>query len=423
MPNNFYTPQDVELLNVKISDGNKKTLDITDLCGEFNIYEELGQPILLADIGIIDSAGLLSGFPITGQEILTCTLQKDDFILNMNWRVIDINGMADAGHQTYAYTLDLVEGAYLNNITSLVSQAYEGNISDIIESIYTDYLKTELNYKDDSVGSYKCIIPNWSPYQAINWLMNRAKDKNNKPLVITNTLQNGTSILSFETIFSRQIMEEFTYHKQSEQDGKTYNYQDAAQTPLAFTNVNNGQVTSQLRNGAIGSTYISVDTANKTADTFEFDLEEYYEDMPKLQQNTIINAKNKLNDKQLNNFSKTIQDIKYQSGENFGRSHINYNGNTNSFLPFFNNMNHMLESFKYNLIINGRNDIEVGSLVNLRFPSNRPFNPEDPDSGIDRKRSGKYLVTKCRHKVDERDKYTLVIEVVSDGLGEDYNAN
>lgn len=418
----FSTPQDVELINVKISNGDDKTLDITDLCGEFNVYEEMGQPILMADITIIDSVGLISSFPITGQEILTCSLQKDDVLIDMNFRVIDVNGLTPAGQQVYTYTLDLVEGAYLNSLTSLVSQAYEGNTTDIIESIYNDYLKVELNYKDDSVGQYKCVIPNWSPYKAIRWLMTRAKDKNNKPLVITNTLKNGTSILSFDTIFSRDVMEEFTYNKQSEQDGKLYNYNDIAKTPLVFNNVNNGQVINQLKNGAFGSTYINVDTTNKTSDLFEFDVLEYYDDMPKLQKNIIINPKNKINDKPMNEFSKTIQNIKFQSGENFGRSHLNYNGDTNRFLPFFNNMNRMLESFKYNLIVNGRNDIEVGSLIILRFPSNRPFNPEDPESGIDKKRSGRYLVTKCRHKIDDRDKYVLVIEAVSDGLGEDYNA-
>ena len=418
----FFSPQDAELVSVKISKGNKKGLDITDLCGEFNIYEELGQPILLADIGIADSVGLLSSFPITGQETLTCTLKKGDVIYDMTWKVIDVIGLEDAGQQSYAYTLELVEGAYFNNLTSLVSQAYEGNITDIIDSIYTDYLKTELNYKDDSSGSYKCVIPNWSPYQAIKWLMSRAKDKNNKPLVLVNTLKNGTSILSFDTIFSRDIMEEFTYHKQSEQDGKMYNYQDIAQTPLAFNNVANGQVTHQLKNGAFGSTYMSVDTTNKYANTFEFDILEYYDDMPKLQKNIILDSENKWNDKPLNEYSKTVQSVKFQSGENFGPSHLNYEGNTNSFLPFFNNMNRMLESFKYNLVVNGRNDIEVGSLINLRFPSNRPYNEEDPESGLDKKRSGRYLITKCRHKIDDRDKYTLVIEAVSDGLGEEYNA-
>jgi len=144
--------------------------------------------------------------------------------------------------------------------------------------------------------------------------------------------------------------------------------------------------------------------------------------MPKLQKNIILDSENKWNDKPLNEYSKTIQSVKFQSGENFGPSHLNYEGNTNSFLPFFNNMNRMLESFKYTLVVNGRNDIEVGSLINLRFPSNRPFNEEDPESGLDKKRSGRYLITKCRHKIDDRDKYTLVIEAVSDGLGEEYNA-
>jgi len=40
---------------------------------------------------------------------------------------------------------------------------------------------------------------------------------------------------------------------------------------------------------------------------------------------------------------------------------------------------------------------------------------------IDKKRSGKHIVTKCRHMIKATGDYQLVIEVVSDGLGEDYN--
>ena len=416
----FYTPQDVSLLDVKISNTVNKTLDITDLVSEFNIYEELGQPVLLADMSIIDSTGVLGDFPITGQEVITCTVQRIEVIHDLVFRVVDINGLQNQGQQVLTYTLDLVEGSYFNNMLSLVSQAYEGNISDIIASIYEDYLKTELNHKDQSTGSYKCIIPNWKPYTAIEWLMKRAVDKKGYPLVLTNTFQNGTSLLSLETIFSRKMIEEFTYHQQSNNEG--YDYNSLAKTPLEFTNVNNGGVLSQLRNGAFGSTYINVNTNGKYATHFEYDLENYHEDQPKLQQNVIINHKALIDGKQLNHFPKTIQAIKFNSGDNFGPSHKNYDTSTNDILPFRNNFNNMLQTFKYNLGIHGRSDIEVGCLVSLKFPSNRPYNPEDPESGLDKKRSGRHLVTKVRHKINDRDKYVMLIECVSDGLGEDYNA-
>ena len=416
----FYTPQDVSLIDVKISNTVNKSLDITDLVGEFNIYEELGQPILLADISIIDSVGLLGDFPITGQEAITCTIKRIDVIHDLKFRVVDINGVQNQGQQVLTYTLDLVEGSYFNNLISLVSQAYEGNITDIISSIYEDYLKTELNYKDDSTGSYKFVIPNWKPYTAIEWLMARAVDKNGFPLVLTNTFRNGTSLLSLETIFSRKMVEEFTYHQQSSNSG--YDYNSTAKTPLEFSNVNNGGVLSQLKSGAFASSYINVNTNGKYATRFDYDLENYHNEQPKIQENVIINNKALFDGKQLNHFPRTRQTTMFNSGDNFGPSHKNYDTSTNDILPFRNNFNNMLQTFKYNLGINGRMDIEVGSLVSLKFPSNRPYNPEMPEAGLDKKRSGRHLVSKVRHKINDRDKYVMLIECVSDGLGEDYNA-
>jgi hypothetical protein len=81
----------------------------------------------------------------------------------------------------------------------------------------------------------------------------------------------------------------------------------------------------------------------------------------------------------------------------------------------------MLSSYKYELQIPGRYDIEVGSIVELEFTKTQLHDKKQPEEVIDKKRSGKHIVTKCRHMIKATGDYQLVIEVVSDGLGEDYN--
>jgi hypothetical protein len=82
----------------------------------------------------------------------------------------------------------------------------------------------------------------------------------------------------------------------------------------------------------------------------------------------------------------------------------------------------MLSSFKYEIQVPGRFDIEVGSIVELEFTKTQLHDKKQPEQIIDKKRSGRHLVTKCRHMIQAKGDYNLVLEVVSDGLGEEYNA-
>ena len=140
------TPNDVEVSNVVLSNTAGLSTDITDLVVEFNIYEELGQPILLADMMLIDGSGLLSNFPITGQELITADIQRGDVIHEIKMRTSKVVNLDRATDLTMFYTIELVEEAYFYNVLQLVSQAYEGTIDEIVNSIMEDYLHTELRY-------------------------------------------------------------------------------------------------------------------------------------------------------------------------------------------------------------------------------------------------------------------------------------
>lgn len=417
------SPNDVEISNVVISNTAGLSTDITDLVVEINIYEEMGQPILLAEMMLIDGTGLLSNFPLTGQELITANIQRGDVIQEINMRTSKVVNVDRYNDLTMFYTLELVEEAYFYNILQLVSQAYEGTIDEIINSIMEDYLHTELRYVEKSSGTYKCVIPNWNPYKAINWLMGRAIDESNVPIVLYNTWRNGTAFTSFNTLFKGDPKETFKYHSQNK-DGEQQNdnFKQIAATPTNFDIINNGIIINQIQSGAFGSTYMNVDTSKKFATEFEYNIEDYYDDQPRLQNNLILNKKNTFDGKKINEYKDTIKSVNFTSGGNFGEAHSNYNTSTNSILPFSNNYNRMLSSFKYEIQVPGRFDIEVGSIVELEFTKTQLHDKKQPEEVIDKKRSGKHLVTKCRHMIKATGDYQLVLEVVSDGLGEDYNA-
>lgn len=421
-PKSIVSPSDVEISNVIISNTAGLSTDITDLVVEINIYEEMGQPILLGEMMLIDGTGLLSNFPLTGQELITADIQRGDIIQEIKMRTSKVVNVDRYNDLTMFYTLELVEEAYYYNILQLISQAYEGTIDEIINSIMEDYLHTELRYVEKSAGTYKCIIPNWNPYKAINWLMNRAVDANNVPIVLFNTWRNGTAFTSFDTLFKGESRETFKYHSQNKEgEQQNDNFDQIAATPTNFDIINNGIIINQIQKGAFGSTYMNVDMSRKFAVEFEYDIDDHYDSQPRLQENLVLNEKNTFDGKKINEYKDTIKSVSFHSGGNFGERHSNYDSQTNNILPFSNNYQRMLSSYKYELQIPGRYDIEVGSIVELEFTKTQLHDKKQPEEVIDKKRSGKHIVTKCRHMIKATGDYQLVIEVVSDGLGEDYN--
>ena len=63
----------------------------------------------------------------------------------------------------------------MNNICSRVSKSYKNkSASEIVEDIYDNHLDDGnilITEKTDKIEP--CVIPNWSPFQAINFLCRR----------------------------------------------------------------------------------------------------------------------------------------------------------------------------------------------------------------------------------------------------------
>ena len=78
MAEDFGLPSSIEISEV-ILRGGGKAMDVTDLFFEAALYEELNNPQLYGKIMLIDMAGVLTRFGITGQEIIQFNIKKLEF--------------------------------------------------------------------------------------------------------------------------------------------------------------------------------------------------------------------------------------------------------------------------------------------------------------------------------------------------------
>lgn len=418
----FGIPSNIELKDVAISSAGK-SMDITDLISEITIYEKLNNPRLHGRALIVDAANVLTQFSIQGQELIQFTIKKMTFEETVVMYVSGVETVTIDNNGTSTYVLTLVENTLFGNSITLVSQAYEGTITETISSIYKDYLGIEIPFVEESSGSYKCIIPNWHPFTAIEWLLKRAVTADGVPIVLTNTWRNGVRLLSYDTMFSRTSMEEFFPNNFPDQEasaqGNTFNYKQIMQKPTLFRVVNSGNTLKQIQTGSLAYTSLSVDSVGKSADLFEYSAEDDFKAKPRLNEFMPHNDKVTYGEekKKITELAKTRQQTSYYQSYCHGDKFLSYNAEVNSTVPFRNNYQNMLESYKYDMQIHGRFDIEVGSIVDITFPANKLLNPTEPEDNIDNRRSGKHLVTAAMH-VFKIDQYMMSIECSTDGFGE-----
>ena len=338
MAEDFGLPSSIEISEV-ILRGGGKAMDVTDLFFEAALYEELNNPQLYGKIMLIDMAGVLTRFGITGQEIIQFNIKKLEFDETVAFQVTEVESLNVAPNGTATYVLAIAEEIIVQNSIELVSQAYEGTITSIVESIYNDYLGRTLNFVEESSGTYRVIIPNWKPFQAINWLMRRAVNANGVPMALTNTWRNGTSILSYDTMFSRQTMEEFFINSMPDTaasvDGNAYNYRQIMQKPTQFYTKKHGNALEQIYKGTYAYTSQQIDTTRKSSSILEF-TSDYGKD-PRLNEFAPVSDKKIYGEKNIFNQFKTKHQTQYYQGNNFGDNFLSYNSDVNGTVPLRNN--------------------------------------------------------------------------------------
>ena len=422
MAEDFGLSSDIELRDVMIIGGSGKMMDVTDLIYEINVYEELHKSNLHGKAVFVDKSGFFTKFPIVGNEQFQFTVKKFEVEKTSVFFISTVDTVEIMNDGAIMFAVSFVEERNIINSVTLVSQAYEGTISSIVESIFKDYLSSEVRYIDETAGNYRCVIPNWKPYKAIEWLMKRAVDKDGVPVVLTNTWRNGLAIVSYGSLFDEsRVAEQFFINNFPDQktSEKGSNYRQVMQKPMSFHTKSSGNTLEQMYLGTYSHSSLNVDTTNKAADLFQFGGDDDFLKKPRLNKFLAINedATYTEEQKKITENYRTRQAVAYNQGYSFGPNHLSYNSDVNSVVPFRNNYQNILDTYVYEMVIHGRFDVEVGSLIDIQFPANKLVNEQEPETNIDNRRSGKHLVTAVAHKFNI-DKYQMALEVKTDGFGE-----
>lgn len=411
------TAGDVNLEKVEIVSGNGRAVDITNMVGEIQMFEDIFQPCITGTIAIGDSLDLVNLFPFVGEEKVVLKIRtpsmKDNLEANID-REFYIYKMTDRkilGDRQVFYILHFCSFELVADVNIKLSKRYKGKIAEVAGVIIEkEGLKSNLKTQiEDTVNSISYISNWWSPYRNLQFLADRAMNKHGAANFVFFENRRGLNFVSFDGIFAQQTKETYTYDNFQREIKPNTTIRDPEQDFSRFLDysIETGfDYLERVRSGMYGSKFIAHDILTKKYSTKNYNM---------------FNEWDKTN--HLNNYPLSSPDTLVRTNASilsFPKYHGMFNGygddGSQNWMPRRNSLMAQAQAYRLVAEASGRTDITVGQVVRINLYKSVPIRKEDSDTDImDQMFSGRYVISAINHRFT-RNKHEMHLEFIKDSL-------
>jgi len=187
-------PGKVVVSSIKLSsfDGSKPSKEIKKLCASIDIWEDIRKPAIIVDIFVADAVGLVTSYPIVGEEKIEITLGYPNAPSTTIKLVVSSVGefIFDETGKGGGYVLNCTsEEVWLDSLLS-VMKGYNTTVDSIVRDLVTNQLKSTKPINiEPTKGISQFVIPRLTPFEALDILKKRA----------VSTTSAGSHYMFFET--------------------------------------------------------------------------------------------------------------------------------------------------------------------------------------------------------------------------------
>ena len=338
-------------------------------------------------------------------------------------------------------------------MNSTVSRSYKGKtISEIVYDIYNEYLDNDNTANDFFIeptkGIENIVIPNWKPFDAINWLSKRALNSNDVPNYLFWESNGNTYFQSVDTLMKQDVIQKFVYNPLSNDTTKLVAAKNNAMEIDNMEIRSQFNITHNIENGLYASKMITHDIVKKKITERTHSLDDIYdgrinhtdEYMPisRIETDYAINDRHTFAplDTNHSNQGDNIQSY-YDSkiivwpkhNKMFSKTSTEeYDNNVEDWLLQRNALIHSLNQIKVVITTPGMSFLRSGQKVELTVPSPEKV-VKTGDGKITNKEylkdyylSGEYIITAINHDVnflgaESGNRYRNTMELTKDALG------
>ena len=460
---------DVRVDEVYLTSFKGESIDITNFVIETVIRESVYSPCMFGEIVVADAVNLLTRLPIIGNDFITIKIRTPVFedepgsVIHKTFSIYSVTDRRLDGDRQQFFTINFmsIEG-FVDNVTRL-NQKFSGGTDQIAEKIYTDSIQQSrfVNTKGESTGvtplvvldtphntnNFEFVSNYWSPFQCLSYLSKNA---------IGNAMK-MPNVMFFESNKRYYFSSITALIQEQKKAGKLYdeyNYisnLDEGTEPSDRPNRRTGRYTysspfisrkmntvesvdypvhfDQLKNqdsGYYGNVTYSYDYVNKDIYNIQFDYTDLHEARRSQNKNVLpdsfesfkhITSQSPIVTQSMSNpYSK----INFKAGASglFGDNDA-FDIKQVAAVSFRDTGLAELDAVKFEIVVPGKTDIEVGKLIRFNFPSvgTKGQNPSYEEL-YDQQVSGIYLITGIRHTIDPTG-HKMILEIVRDSYGDE----
>ena len=410
-------------------------VNILPIFKEISIFQHINLPTLTAEIEIEEATGFSEVFPILGMERLDVTFRTKTGTGQFE-KSFNVNSMTRKENVTNKravnYFLHCVSGEYFKSETIRISDAYNGTITSMINDIYKDYIKIstprgtafteggdpdDLNVLTESSGQFKFVVPNWTPFQTIEYLLKKAvSTKSNAANFVFYETMNGFYLDSMDRLMEEDPWQVYHFSPVNVKPGGT------RQFAYDFTSVTDFEIIrpfpdtlKSLQKGMYASKLITHDITTKEIKVQTFDYMKEFASRNHLGITQMLPLQGLVH---VDGESKKLHEAE-DAVINVYPKHTYLHDKLNQF------QNHAedwiqqrcsdiqtMQSIEIQIKIPGNHALEVGDVVAFNPPQ---FKPTENKLEVNEYLSGKFLVTRVRHNV-AKEYFTSIVTLSKDSF-------
>ena len=427
---------------------------------EINIYESIFSNSLTANITFDEAINLPARIPIVGEEMIEIEIESpgmgdtfDDGTRIFNPLVMFVHKTVNQQlktPQSQHFSLELVSEQYLNNAHSRVSKSYNNMRANLIAlDIWSEYLKPTTGNMSQGIFEptdriEQCVIPNWTPFQAINWLAKRSnslKHPKAANYVYYETLS-GHSFRSLDSLMgaeSKHLI--FTLEPGKDDAYKTDRFKKGIVPCEAIDIAHKPELVKNINRGCYASKLITHDIVTKKIRQHDYSLAEEWLDTEHLNEAPPINFKTMpkwagstkntnfapyfdskgpiTSGSRVSQFPDSLVMFAPKHNQMFSEnSNHEHDNNVEKWKLQRNSQMSLFDGVKFNVQCAGIPLLRVGMCVHIQMMSPQARGGHDTEE--DQALSGKCMVTAIRHVLTNslgNTEYKMWLELSKDGVG------
>lgn len=410
--------------------------DIRTIFEEINIFDNLLMPCMSGNIVIRDGRGLASKLNFDGSEYIEMDIVKDiheptHMFFRKKFVIYKLTDRKELSPRSEVYTLHFVSEEYILSEQKKIRQSYSGTYFDIVTKILQDHLqvpyetildgsKSGIANMEPTKGLHKYVVPNLSPFDAIQLITKKAINNSGTPDYLFWQTQLGYNFMSLGTLLSYDPFYKITYGaKNISQVSGGENISDEIYGARDLKIISQFNMAENIQNGVYAGKFIGFDPLTRTVQTQNMSFDKIY-GLSKNHANEMpinTNMFNKEGSIATSMYDSRVTLYPFQEKRKDAKHLKEKDSKSVTFID--DSHNYILQrkvifanllQRRIRLTLPGNFALASGNNAYIEVP--RRYLEKDSD-GVDESLSGKYIITGVRHII-RYDKHESIIEVATD---------